>query len=158
MSLCAIGKTGLEGFEDGEALVRRDGDGDGEDPELPDLDEGKSLQFLSYKAESETDVLRLKWRTKYACEGVKAPSGSGGSSSSGGWGFFTWLLIIVFLLAAAYIVFGSWLNYTRYGARGWDLVPHGDTIRDLPYVAREWVSGVKDRFGNGDMRGGYSAV
>lgn len=64
----------------------------------------------------------------------------------------------VFLLAAAYIIFGSWLNYNRYGARGWDLVPHGDTIRDLPYMVKDWVGGVKNSVSLGGDRGGYSAV
>ena len=35
----------------------------------------------------------------------------------------------VFLATASYLIFGSWLNYNRFGARGWDLVPHGDTFQ-----------------------------
>ncbi|TQS31996.1 hypothetical protein Golomagni_07706, partial [Golovinomyces magnicellulatus] len=44
-----------------------------------------------------------------------------------------WKSYNVFLGIAAYLIFGSWINHTRYGARGWDLLPHGDTIRDIPY-------------------------
>lgn len=63
---------------------------------------------------------------------------------------------------AAYLIFGSWLNYNRYGARGWDLLPHGDTIRDVPYLLKDWARRVLGRgggvgLGNG-IRGGYSAV
>lgn len=65
----------------------------------------------------------------------------------------------VFLLAAAYIIFGSWLNYNRYGARGWDLIPHGDTIRDLPYIVKDFGSSMAGRVQvGGESRGGYSAV
>lgn len=68
-----------------------DGDGDDTDPE----DDDRSLQFKSYKLESpgksEAEVLRLTWRTKYACENASAdnPKKSGGS-----WGFFTWFIIV----------------------------------------------------------------
>lgn len=65
----------------------------------------------------------------------------------------------VFLLAATYIIFGSWLNYNRYGARGWDLIPHGDTIRDLPYIVKDFGSSMAGRVQvGGESRGGYSAV
>ena len=135
------------------AMETRDDEKD--EPDLPDPDKGKSLQFVSYKREGELDVLRLQWKTKFACEGAadKAPG-----DVSSGWGFFTWFIIIVFLLAAAYIIFGSWLNYNRYGARGWDLIPHGDTIRDIPYIVKDWGSNVAGRMKGGDSRGGYSAV
>jgi hypothetical protein len=57
-------------------------------------EKSKSLTFLSYKDEKIKDedwgVLRLEWRTKYACEdAVDAPK-----EPSGGWGFFTWLIIV----------------------------------------------------------------
>ena len=63
-----------------------------------------------------------------------------------------------FLGIAAYLIFGSWLNYNRYGARGWDLLPHGDTIRDIPYLVKDWSRKVADTVGSGGARGGYSAV
>jgi autophagy-related protein 27 len=169
---CDAEVTGNEGFEDEKkmmdvrSLARRADDDDEGDagPELPDLDKDKSLQFVSYKQEGKDEefgVLRLTWKTKYACENAKdLPSdGDGEKKSSGGWGFFTWFIIILFLLAAAYIIFGSWLNYNRYGARGWDLIPHGDTIRDIPYIVKEWAGDMVDRMrGSGGSRGGYSAV
>ncbi len=64
----------------------------------------------------------------------------------------------VFMGVAAYLIFGSWLNYNRYSARGWDLVPHSDTIRDLPYLFRDWIRRVVDTVQGGGSRGGYSAV
>ena len=54
---------------------------------------GKTLLFKSYGAEAaggEADVLRLEWRTKYACESVEGE----GPGKRGSWGFFTWFLIM----------------------------------------------------------------
>lgn len=59
---------------------------------------------------------------------------------------------------AAYLVFGAWLNYNRYGARGWDLMPHGDTIRDIPYILKDWARRLTSSFSSGGGRGGYSAI
>ncbi|KAI5367511.1 Putative mannose-6-phosphate receptor binding domain superfamily, MRH domain-containing protein [Septoria linicola] len=166
--LCDAEKEGTEGFDKEETAAsiaeygrmskREDeNEGDGEDkPELPDLDKGKALQLVSYKEEKDMGVLRLEWKTKYACEGAEKPPAQG--AKKGSWGFFTWFLIIAFLLIATYIIFGSWLNYNRYGARGWDLIPHGDTIRDIPYIVKDWTSGVAGKMGSNGDRGGYSAV
>lgn len=63
-----------------------------------------------------------------------------------------------FLGTASYLIFGSWLNYNRYGARGWDLLPHGDTIRDVPYLLKDWTRRVVGTVSGGGSRGGYSAV
>ena len=60
----------------------------------------------------------------------------------------------LFLGVAAYVIFGSWLNYNRYGARGFDAVPYADTIRDIPYYFRDMMRKV----GSGGSRGGDSAV
>lgn len=119
-----------------------------------------ALLWESYENEKDIGVLRLTWRTKFACEtkdGSKPTAPDDGSSSSH-WGFFTWFVIIVFLGIAAYLIFGSWLNYNRYGAGGWDLVPHGDTIRDIPYLLKDWTRMVLNTVQGTGSRGGYSAV
>ena len=91
--ICDAEKTGNEGFEE----TKRNGDDEVEkkeeegDDELPNpLDEGKSLKFISYKDKSSTntDVLRLEWRTKYACENMTD------TPTKRGWGFFTWFIIV----------------------------------------------------------------
>lgn len=56
------------------------------------------------------------------------------------------------------MIFGSWLNYNRYGARGWDLLPHGDAIRDIPYLMKDWLRRVLNSVQGSGSRGGYSAV
>lgn len=64
----------------------------------------------------------------------------------------------LFLGIAAYLIFGSWLNYNRYGARGWDLLPHGDTIRDVPYIAKDFGRKIFQTVQGSGSRGGYAAV
>ncbi|KAF2740833.1 hypothetical protein EJ04DRAFT_558801 [Polyplosphaeria fusca] len=183
--VCDPERTGLEGDEkdEGDGLPdndddkEKDGDKDKDDDKEKDGDKeekrwnlgkkeesgsGKcedsdaSLRFCGYNKEDDektkVDVLRLEWRTKYACR--DAPSDSEG----GHWGFFTWFIIILFLAVAAYLIFGSWLNYNRYGARGWDLLPHGDTIRDIPYILKDWARAITNKVQGPGSRGGYSAV
>ncbi|KAJ5578666.1 autophagy protein Atg27 [Penicillium hispanicum] len=152
---CDPDRSGLEGLgtaedepAEAERLRRR------EDAEEPGRE--RSLQFQSFGPEGEdkTYVLKLDWRTRYACDAYEGGTGS----SSSHWGFFTWLIIILFLCIAAYLIFGSWLNYNRYGARGWDLLPHGDAIRDVPYIFQDWLRRVVNTLQGGGSRGGYSAV
>lgn len=150
-----------------KALLSRedaDEDGDGGDDKKEqerkakkqtDDGEGGILKFMSYGLVGDDEVLSLEWRTKYACEDAKD---GGETKSSGHWGFFTWFIIIVFLAIAAYLIFGSWLNYNRYSARGWDLVPHSETLRDIPYIFKDWMRRVVNTFQGGGSRGGYSAV
>lgn len=168
-----------EGDKDGKD-GKDDKDGkDGKDGESEPVEDNSSLKLIGYQLEvgegnSRIDVLRLNWRTKYACEGKRDSNAP--SKSSSHWGFFTWFLIMyvdhsyampapilltlysVFMSVAAYLIFGSWLNYNRYGARGWDLVPHGDSIRDLPYTVKDWGKSLVSSVQGGGSRGGYSAV
>ncbi|KAI0543549.1 autophagy-related protein 27 [Xylaria curta] len=133
-------------------------------------DKNPSLVFDRYgPSDSDTDtnvdVLHLTWSSKHVCLS-KDDDGSGGSGDEDGdvkkpsshWGAFTWIVILVFLGTAAYLIFGSWLNYNRYGARGWDLLPHGDTIRDIPYLLKDWARRVLNTVQGSGSRGGYSAV
>ncbi|KAG9191566.1 hypothetical protein G6011_10300 [Alternaria panax] len=120
-------------------------------------DNDNSLRFCGYDLETEgkdksVQTLRLEWRTKYAC--ADAPSPDGGSH----WGFFGWFFIILFLAIAAYLIFGSWLNYNRYGARGWDLIPHGDVVRNIPYIVKDFARKVMGTVQGSGGRGGYAAV
>jgi len=163
---CDHDRTGNEGFDDSKdkrsssrraRAAEADGELKGKDGEKED--DAKSLKFVSYgPSDDKTDVLRLDWRTKYACEDFEGDEDDEGGSKDSHWGFFTWFIILAFLGIAAYLIFGSWLNYNRYGARGWDLLPHGDTIRDIPYLFRDWSRKVVDTVQGGGTRGGYSAV
>ncbi|KAL8771018.1 MAG: hypothetical protein Q9209_003437 [Squamulea sp. 1 TL-2023] len=149
--------------EEKRGLGRRDEDGDGEEDhsatgEVADDGHGGTLRYIDYTEVGEEKVLSLEWRTKYACEDAKKREDKSSSSNKGHWGFFTWFIIIIFLGTAAYLIFGSWLNYNRYSARGWDLVPHSETIRDIPYIFKDWMRRVVNTLQGGGSRGGYSAV
>ncbi|SLM37818.1 Autophagy-related protein 27 [Lasallia pustulata] len=81
--LCPAAAAETAAATDGE-----EGEGDGE--------EGAGLRFVGYgpaeeEEGKETDVLRLEWRTRYACEGS---IGKGGEGKGGHWGFFTWFILM----------------------------------------------------------------
>ncbi|QPG97544.1 hypothetical protein C2857_006504 [Epichloe festucae Fl1] len=152
--------------EDKKEYVEKgeDDNNDGKDQSFPEHQlkkENAALIWESYGPEKDADVLRLTWHTKYACEkrdGNDDNNKGDGGDASTHWGFFTWFVIIVFLGIASYLIFGSWLNYNRYGARGWDLLPHGDMIRDVPYLFKDWTRRVLNTVQGTGSRGGYSAV
>ncbi|KAK3906474.1 autophagy-related protein 27 [Staphylotrichum tortipilum] len=147
---------------------KKDGDkkeGDKKDdestPEKQLKKDGAALVWEGYKREKGTDgadmdTLYLTWYTKHACDAaVDEPPPAKESQS---WGIFTWLVILAFLAIASYLIFGSWLNYNRYGARGWDLLPHGDMLRDVPYLMKDLVRRILNTLQSTGSRGGYSAV
>lgn len=155
--ICDKDRTGLENLYDpedkyAEEVVKRAEGDDAND----DGSDSPSLRFVRYEEGSdEVDILRLEWRTKWACESAKDEKDAEKGTH---WGFFTWFILIAFLSTAAYLIFGSWLNYNRYGARGWDLLPHGDTIRDVPYLFKDWMRRVLNTIQGGGSKGGYAAV
>jgi autophagy-related protein 27 len=76
--------------------LRRDDD-DGEEDDnggcaTDPSDTNRSLSYCWYGPEQDHEVLRLIWKTKYACPDYKDDDSSGHSSS--GWGFFTWLIVM----------------------------------------------------------------
>ena len=113
---------------------------------------GGQIQFVSY----EDDRLRLNWLTPYGCE--DAASAGKDPSPSGGWGFFSWFFFIIFMGLLGFILFTAWINYSQHGARGWDLLPYSDTIRDVPYILGDWGRKIIGTLNGGGSRGGYSAV
>jgi hypothetical protein len=92
---CDHERSGLEGLdtiEDSEAKARRrraEGEGGG-------VSSGNSSSSLQIKSaglsDDDTYILRLDWRTKYACDEYEKEKGDTPSSKS--WGFFTWLIIM----------------------------------------------------------------
>ena len=60
---------------------------------------------------------------------------------------------------AAFLIFTLFLNFQRYGQVGLDLVPAVDSVRDLPYLFKDFANSVVDTVkGQGMGRSGYSAV
>ena len=121
---------------------------------------GGTLKFEKYLTDdSKVSTLRLTWTTPHACEDASEGGDSSDEQRSGGWGFFSWFFFLLFIGGLIYFVFFAWINYSRYGAQGWDLVPHSDVLRDLPYIFGDWTRKVVGTFsGSGGTRGGHSAV
>jgi len=127
---------------------------------LRESDDGKggTIKFVSYKVQSNLKTLRLEWNTPYACEGADKDPDLHDDSGSGGWGFFSWFFFLAFMGILAYFAFFAWINYSRHGATGWDMLPHADTIRDIPYILGDWARKVVGTVRGGSSRGGYSAL
>jgi autophagy-related protein 27 len=90
---CDAKRTGNDGTEkeDDDKRIRDEDDEDDGD----EKDNRRDLQFVSYGDVTQDNgvimkVLRLNWRTKYACEDYKAAPGDASSS----WGFFTWFILM----------------------------------------------------------------
>lgn len=80
--------------KDGEGDGKKDDEKDGKkDGDEEDDSKSSSLKFLRYDTSGENeDVLRLQWRTKYACEHVEEADPVDPAKKS--WGFFTWFIIM----------------------------------------------------------------
>lgn len=56
---------------------------------------------------------------------------------------------------------GMWYNYTTYGAKGLDLLPHKEFWRDLPALFSDLASHITSSIrgsSSGSSRGGYTAI
>lgn len=129
-----------------------------------------NIKFLSW----ENKLLSLEWKTKHACKRNKDDKGGGDDDDkqpdkgkddekkpekdeSSSWGFFTWVFVLFVLGVAAYVIAMAWINYNRYGLTGVDMLPQSDTLRDLPFLVRDFFRKIINTFAGGN-RGGYSAV
>jgi hypothetical protein len=102
---CDPDRSGLEGIstkeaqpedEKSEKRRRAEGEGEGEGKDEGEGDgENSSDQSLQYKSFSPNEdgvyVLKLEWRTRYACDDYQRGKEA---SSNGHWGFFTWMIIM----------------------------------------------------------------
>lgn len=86
---CDPDRTGNEGSQDAASRLKRRDDGDDKD------DDNSSLTYVSWGptgGKDDTDVLRLNWKTKYACEDFEEDDGD--NKEKKGWGFFTWVILL----------------------------------------------------------------
>jgi len=71
-----------------------------------------------------------------------------------------WFSLAIFLCLATYFGLGAYYNYSTYGARGADLIPHRDFWKEVPYMLSDVVShlcsNVRPR--RTSSRGGYISV
>ncbi|PPQ67281.1 hypothetical protein CVT25_005865 [Psilocybe cyanescens] len=71
-----------------------------------------------------------------------------------------WFFLVILLAFVAYFGLGAYYNYSTYGSRGLDLIPHRDFWKEVPYMLSDVVShlcsNVRPR--RTSSRGGYVAV
>ncbi|KAG1816084.1 autophagy-related protein 27 [Suillus subaureus] len=138
-----------------------------------DADPKADPKFVSY----ENGKVRVDWNTPSACgfsddqpppqsppqEDDDTPADRGGGESGekpakrgSGLGFFFLVLLLAF---SAYFMLGAYYNYSTYGARGVDLIPHRDFWREVPYMLQDVVSHLCSTVRpQRSTRGGYIAV
>jgi hypothetical protein len=95
--LCDKSRVGDENLWIPEDKYGKKKRAEGDDTDTPKEDEPEdpakepSLKFLWYNTTGDMDILRLEWRTKYACldAGDKEEP-----KPNGRWGFFTWFIIM----------------------------------------------------------------
>jgi hypothetical protein len=110
--LCDKNRTGLENLPNPnyeENVATRGAIAKLEEGEKePELDGEPSLKFLRYDREGkDVDILRLEWRTKYACSPEDTPSQH--------WGFFTWFIIMY--VSSPWAIFTGWILTRRSKVR-----------------------------------------
>ncbi|KAH7929905.1 hypothetical protein BV22DRAFT_1001917 [Leucogyrophana mollusca] len=126
-------------------------------------------KFSSY----ENGQVAVEWSAPAACgstsdEKEKTPPPKEDDDKTGGGGDkaeervgsgMGWFFLVLLLAFAAYFGLGAYYNYSNYGARGVDLIPHRDFWREVPYMLQDVVSHlcstVRPRRSS---RGGYIAV
>ncbi|KAF6762978.1 autophagy-related protein 27 [Ephemerocybe angulata] len=86
----------------------------------------------------------------------KDPDGGDKEPTGSGIGWFFLLLLLAFV---AYFSIGAYYNYSTYGARGMDLIPHRDFWQEVPYMLRDVVSHMcSSARPRRSTRGGYISV
>jgi hypothetical protein len=70
----------------------------------------------------------------------------------------TRFFLTVFLAVAALLLVTLYGNYSRYGTIGMDPTPTVDTMRDLPFLFKDFANQVIETVRGSGARTGYSAV
>jgi len=127
------------------------------------LDSTSDPKFVSYNG----SLLNLEWSAPAGCSAPGSPGppkddnggNDDGSKEENVGSGVGWFFLVILLAFAAYFGLGAYYNYSTYGARGLDLIPHRDFWQDVPYMLRDVVShlcsSVRPRRSS---RGGYVAV
>jgi len=108
----------------------------------------------------EKKVAELNWKTKTACGqkgDIEPPPVSEPDKTSDGTSRWSTFFIIFFLGFGLYIGLGALYNSRTYHARGWDLLPHSDFWRELPYLIKDFVMAVYNSISS-RRHGGYMSV
>ncbi|KAF9784338.1 autophagy-related protein 27, partial [Thelephora terrestris] len=116
-------------------------------------------QFTSY----ENGEVKLMWSTPAGCgmaadEDTKPPPDQTPDPEEVGSGI-GWFFLVLLLTFMSYLALGAYYNYSTYGATGFDLIPHRDFWRDVPYMIRDVLDHLCTSFRpRHSSRRGYIAV
>lgn len=78
-------------------------------------------------------------------------------------GLLSSLFWIILVVVALYLGVGIWYNYSHYGSNGWDVLPHRDFWREVPYMVQDAFRHVQRTMSQpspapGMSRSGYEPV
>ena len=135
---CDKERTGNE--ERRRKAKRADDDKTGDDQE--EKPSNSSLSFVSYgqvEGKEKLEVLRLDWRTKYACEDYADSDEA--SEKRSGWGFFTWFIL---MCVAVYSVISINTNCLQFIPRNRRL-PHLRIVAQLQPLWCPWLGPASTR-------------
>jgi hypothetical protein len=133
--------------------------------------EEASPTFVSY----DSSKVKIEWKHSAGCgfEQTEQPpkqdddkkdddkKDEGNPTSEGVGSGINFFLLVILLAFTAYFGIGAYYNYTTYGARGIDLIPHRDFWQEVPYMFRDIFSHLCTSFRSrrtAANRGGYIAV
>ncbi|KAF9471592.1 hypothetical protein BDN70DRAFT_887937 [Pholiota conissans] len=110
---------------------------------LCDPQETSQPKFIAY----DGSTLELEWSAPAGCpfgeedgghkdedDKDKEPEKESVGSGIG------WFFLVLFLSFATYFGLGAYYNYSTYGATGYDLIPHRDFWKEVPYMFSDVVS------------------
>ncbi|KZW00249.1 hypothetical protein EXIGLDRAFT_667597 [Exidia glandulosa HHB12029] len=111
----------------------------------------------------ERGAVSVQWSTPAACPAKRDGGGGGGTDDNktpqGSSGGSLRMFFLLFILAiVAYFAIGSYYNMNTYGASGWDVIPHKDFWRELPYLVQDLAAHLCSAFQPRTSRGGYVSV
>ncbi|KAF9450450.1 hypothetical protein P691DRAFT_810395 [Macrolepiota fuliginosa MF-IS2] len=127
-----------------------------------DPDSTSDPKFVSY----DGSLLNLEWSAPAGCptqHDSEPPTDDKGGDNDGskeenvGSGI-GWFFLVVLLAFVAYFGLGAYYNYSTYGARGRDLIPHRDFWQEVPYMLKDVISHLCTSVHPRRSRGGYVAV
>ncbi|KXN92439.1 Autophagy-related protein 27 [Leucoagaricus sp. SymC.cos] len=121
-------------------------------------------KFLSY----DGSTLSLEWSAQDGCpkkhdseppKDDKGNSGDGSKEEESVGSGIGWFFLVILLAFVAYFGLGAYYNYSTYGARGIDLIPHRDFWQEVPYMLKDVISHLcSSVHPRRSSRGGYVAV
>jgi len=118
-----------------------------------------------------TGVANIEWNSERACPSQNQDGGDNSPdepeddttpdtpSSRGRGSGIGWFFLLLILGLLAYFGLGAYYNYNHYGSTGWDLIPHRDFWREVPYLIEDLVSYLFSSVrSGGGSRSGYVSV